>query len=101
MYEKIEEVLNKFKKEGNQLYEDCYDSEIYEYEMDLENNKIRKEYNLEEEIEKVFKKIGITQYNFCYIGGFDSPGYSVNCMCIAYINLEGKLQTIPINYELY
>lgn len=101
MNEEIEKVLNKFKKEGKQLYEDCYDSEIYEYEIDLENNKIRKEYNLEEEIEKVFKKFGVTQYNFCSIGSFDSPGYSLYCMCIAYIDLKGRLQTIPINYELY
>lgn len=90
MDEKIEKILNKFRRE-----DDSYESNIYE--VDLKT----REYNLEEEIEKVFKENGITQYDFCMIGGFDSPGYSLNCMCIAYIDLKGRLQTIPINYEMY
>lgn len=94
MYEKIEKILNKFRRE-----EDSYESDIYE--VDLKTRETIRAYNLEEEIEKVFKEIGITQYNFCSVGGFDSPGYSLDCMCIAYIDLEGRLQTIPINYELY
>ena len=93
MYEKIDEVLEKFKKQGD----DSYEYEIYEQE----NEETIKEYNLEEEIKKVFEEIGITQYDFCSVGSFDSPGYSLSCMCIAYIDLEGKLQTIPINYEIY
>lgn len=94
MYEKIEELLNKFRKR-----EDSYESDIYE--IDSKTRKIIREYNLEEEIKKVFEEIGITQYDFCSVGGFDSPGYSIDCICIAYIDLEGRLQTIPINYELY
>lgn len=92
MYEKIEKILNKFERE-----EESYVPNIYE--EDLKTKETIK-YNLEEEMVKIFKNFGITQYDFCYIGGFDSPGYSVDCMCIAYIDLEGKLQTIPINYEI-
>lgn len=99
MYEKIDKILEKFKRQGHQVYDNSYETDIYE--VDLKTREVTKEYNLEEEIEKVFKEIGITQYDFCVVGCFDSPGYSLNCMCIAYIDLEGRLQTIPINYEFY
>lgn len=98
MYEEIENVLNKFRRKDNDFDEDSYESTLYIQDTEDETTDI--EYDFEEEIEKAFKKIGITQYDFCYIGGFDSPGYDLICKCISYIDLEGRLQTIPVKFEI-
>lgn len=83
-------VLDFFRREDDDK-EDSY----YQF---LEKNDI--EYDFKEEIEKVFEKFGITQYDFCQIGAFESPGYDLYCECIAYIDLDGKLKTIPVNFEI-
>ena len=90
MYKAIDKILEKFKnKDGS-------DENSY-YEYIEETNGL--ELSFEEELTKIFQEIGIIQYDFCNIGGFVSPGYSITCLCISYIDLEGRLQTIPVNYE--
>lgn len=90
MYKAIDKILEKFKNE------DGSDKDSY-YEYIEEANGL--ELSFEEELTKIFQEIGIIQYNFCNIGGFVSPGYSITCLCVSYIDLEGRLQTIPVNYE--
>lgn len=84
-------VLDFFRREDD-------DRENSYYKFLVKNDR---EYNFEEEVEKVFEKFGITQYDFCQVGTFESPGYDLYCMCIAYIDLDGKLKTIPVNFEIY
>ena len=88
----IEKVLDFFRRK-----EDGYREDSYCEFLDKED---REEYTFEEEMEKVFKKLGITQYNFCRVGGFESPGYDLNCVYIAYIDLDGKLKVISVNFEI-
>ena len=90
MYKEIENILDKFRVENEE--------NIYNRSLCV-NKAPYTECYLEDEITKVFEKIGIKQFNFCYVGGFDSPGYSIDCICLSYIDLEGELQIIPINYE--
>lgn len=91
MEKEILDILEKFKDTDN-----CYGSkDVY-----LEYIKIgEEEVSFEEEILKTFKKLNITEYDFCWIGGFESCGYTIRCSCISYINKEGKLITIPVKYE--
>lgn len=88
MEKEILDILEKFTDKNTDT-ENVYLREIYDESLDFE-----------EEIVKVFQKLGITKYDFCNIGGFESPGYEINCMCISYIDTKGELQTIPVNYEL-
>ena len=71
------------------------------YNRTIRNDTTGEEIEFEEELDKVMKNIGIKQYYFSYCGGFDSPGYDIDCYCISYIDLERRLQTIPIYFELY
>lgn len=84
-------ILDFFRREGDDK-EDSY------YEYLVKNDR---EYDFKEEVEKVFEKFGITQYDFCQVGASEFPGYDLYCMCIAYIDLDGKLKTIPVNFEIY
>lgn len=97
MYKEIEDVLDKFKRKSDDFDENSYERTLYI--QDPEDKDADIEYDFEEEIEKAFEKIGIVQYDFCYTGSFDSPGYDLTCMCISYIDLEGKLQTISVKFE--
>lgn len=89
---KIEELLEKFKNKENSN-EDSY----YEYIEELDDLEL----SFEEELIKIFKEIGITQYNICNIGGFHSCGYDLKCLSVSYIDLDGKLKVIPVNYESF
>lgn len=90
-------ILDSFRRKEDSSYYEEKDS-YYEF---LEEEEYGKKYNLEEEMEKVFEKFGITQYNFCQVGEFKSPEYNLYCNCMAYIDLDGKLKTIPVNFEIY
>ena len=36
-----------------------------------------------------------------YIGGFDSPGYDIDCYAIAFIDEDGNVEIVPYNKERY
>ena len=95
-YKELEEMLDRFKdsSDDNSYYGEGYNRTI-------RNDITGEEIEFEEELNKVMKNIGIKQYYFTYCGGFDSPGYDIDCYCISYIDLEGRLQTIPVYFELY
>jgi len=38
---------------------------------------------------------------YSYIGGFDSPGYRIDCYAIAYFTESQDIGIYPYNYELY
>lgn len=50
-----------------------------------------------EEVVERFK----TQCTYCYCGGFDSPGYDVDCYAIAFIDIDGKLNIMAYEEEKY
>lgn len=81
---KIENVLEKYKIE-----EAIYFREMYEVTLEDELYTIYNEY-----------KNFISDFNLFYVGGFDSPGYEIECYALALI-VEGKLYTYAINYETY
>jgi len=41
------------------------------------------------------------QCDTCHCGGFDSPGYEINCYAIAWINEYGKLEIQDFQEESY
>lgn len=88
----LDDVLNKFRDMdiGDQ---NSYHRTIY--------TEPREELDFFEEISKVMSDNNVTQYEFTYCGGFDSPGYDIDCYCISYIDLKGRLQTIPVHFEIY
>lgn len=50
--------------------------------------------------EEVRDKFNI-QCDTCYCGGFDSPGYEINCYAMAWINEDGKLEIQDFQQEAY
>lgn len=99
MYKELEDFLDRFRNKENEYNEDSYERTLY-IPVEGEDN-LDDEVDFYDELEKVMEKIGITQYEMTNCGGFDSPGYDITCYCISYIDLEGRLQTIPVNFEIY
>lgn len=89
-YKNLEEVLDIFK---------CKDEDGYK-EYINDNTTEDEEIYFGEALDDAMKNMGIKQYDFTYCGGFCSPGYDIKCYCISYIDLEEKLQTIPISFEI-
>ena len=87
IYEKLEEMLERFRKDEDNYSRYRFGGADGEIEFD-------------EELDKVMKEIGITQWDFTGCGGFNSPGYDIDCYCLAYVDLEGRLQTIPVAFEI-
>lgn len=87
MDKEIQDLLEKFTN-----YNSSNDDS---YLWDIDN------LDFSDELDRVMKEIGITQYTLTSIGGFDSPGYDISCYCLAYIDMNNKLQTIPINFECF
>ncbi len=56
--------------------------------------------NLSLVVDEVKEKFN-TQCTYSYCGGFDSPGYDVDCYAIAFIDSEGKLDMITYQDERY
>lgn len=86
MEEKIENFLNKWR-----IIEDKYQRYIYNQEKGIE-------YEFDTEIYNLFKNEKNIQYELVFVGGFESPGYVIECYCLAVV-IEGKLYTYPINFE--
>ena len=63
---------------------------------DIENGN---EESFEDELYKILEEKSI-QYEYTYIGGFDSPGYELSCYCLSIVE-DGKLYTFPIKFEMY
>ena len=97
-YEPLEEMLERFRNR-NSDNEDSYERTLYV--PNPENPEEDIEYDFEEELAKAMKKVGIENWHMQECGGFDSPGYDISCYCLAYIDLCGKLITIPIAFECY
>lgn len=87
IYEELEKMLDKFRKEDDIYNRYITDGADGELEFDTE-------------IDKVMKEIGITQWDFTNCGGFNSPGYDIDCYCLAYIDMDNRLQTIPVAFEI-
>lgn len=88
--EEVEKLLDKYAIERE---EESYRE--YRYEGD-------KELNLEEELDNLlvqFPEI-ISDFSFIRVGGFDSPGYTIEC-AILIIVIEGKITSYSINFESY
>lgn len=86
MIEKIENFLSKWRIE-----EDKYQHYIYNEEENIE-------YEFDTELDALLKDEKDIQYNLVYVGGFESPGYEIDCYCLAIV-VEGKLYTYSINFE--
>lgn len=84
----LERVLDFFRED-----EDTYKYTIFGNEEDDQE-----EYEFYEEIKKVMNEFNVT-WEFTNCGGFDSPGYSIDCYCLAYIDPKTGLQTIPVAFE--
>ncbi|GMK47612.1 hypothetical protein PghCCS26_47420 [Paenibacillus glycanilyticus] len=50
--------------------------------------------------EKVRNDLGISCV-YEYTGGFDSPGYRIDCYAIAYVTDDGDVGIYAYQYELY
>lgn len=96
MEDELEKMLERFRTKDES--EDCYERYLY---IPTDDPDCDEELEFGDELDKVMKKIGITEYSFQNCGGFDSCGYSIDCYCIAYIDKQGKLQTIPVAFECY
>lgn len=68
--------------------------------IDGDENKDGAVYLLDEICGNVRDKFKV-QCTHSYIGGFDSPGYDLNCYAIAFINEEGTLEIYELNHEMY
>ena len=97
-YEPLEEMLERFRNKESDN-EDSYERTLYI--SNPENPYEDIEYDFDEELEKAMKKVGITNWTMQECGGFDSPGYDISCYCLAYIDLNGELITIPIVFEIF
>ena len=97
-YEQLEEMLERFRNKDSDT-EDSYERTLYV--PNPENPEEDIEYDFNEELAKAMKKVGIENWHMQECGGFDSPGYDISCYCLAYIDLCGKLITIPIAFECY
>lgn len=51
-------------------------------------------------VDAVRKSFGI-QCDYAYCGGFDSPGYDIECYAIAFVTDEGELGLYDYQYEIY
>lgn len=49
---------------------------------------------------EVREKFGV-KCDYTYTGGFDSPGYDIDCYAIAFIGLDGELYLMDYSYERY
>lgn len=54
-------------------------------------------YKIAEEIKAKFN----TQCLYANCGGFDSPGYDIDCFAIAFINEDGVLELVDYSIESY
>lgn len=41
------------------------------------------------------------QCDYAYCGGFDSPGYDIDCYAIAFVTTDGELGLYDYQYETY
>lgn len=84
--EKVENFLNEWK-----LYDDTYDRYKYTEEEEL---------SFEEELSNLLDSIDeISQPWLTYVGGFESPGYSISCNVLTFL-YKGKIQIYRINFEI-
>ena len=94
MKEKIEHFLKEWKrKDYNYQLEDSYLRYKYIEETD-------KEIDFEIELNTLFENNNFVNYEFTYIGGFDSPWYDLSFYCLSIID-NNKLYTFPIKFECY
>lgn len=96
IYEILDKVLDRFAEDKDN---DTYHRTLYIPSQ--EDPECDDEVDFFEEIKKAMDEIGITQWDYINCGGFDSPGYDISCYCISYIDLEGRLQQIPVAFECY
>lgn len=88
--EKLESILGKFRnprRNNSDSYVSYIDEDGDEVELVDEIIKLMDKYHCEYEIREC--------------GCFDSPGYSLESHCIAYIDPKGHLQAIPIIFEIF
>lgn len=88
--EKLDLLLEKFENPRSHR-ENSYLCYFFEDEDEVELDFF-------EEIGKLMKEFHCT-YEITSCGGFDSPGYDIDCYCLSYIDLKGQLQTLPIAIE--
>lgn len=63
-------------------------------------DKIEEEEQISAIAEAVTKKFQV-QCDYFHAGGFDSPGYDVECYVIAFLDEQGKLQGQSVEIERY
>jgi hypothetical protein len=51
-------------------------------------------------VDAVKAALGI-KCDYTYCGGFDSPGYRIDCYAIAFVTDEGELGLYDYQYEIY
>lgn len=64
MLEKLENFLNNWRVNNGE--KDFYYHYIYDEQQDIE-------FEFDTELDNLLKKEGITEYDFVYVGGFESP----------------------------
>lgn len=62
--------------------------------------EIKEEYQIQEIVESV-RNIFKTKCEYFYAGGFDSPGYDIDCYTIAFLDDKGDIQGVSVNIERY
>jgi hypothetical protein len=65
--------------------------------------EIKKSEDPSEELHTITRKVKKEFNTDCvlkYIGGFDSPGYDINCYAFAYVE-DGELKIHGYNHEFY
>lgn len=93
-FERLDVLMDRFaRRDRNHSYrysiEEDHDGEYYELEL--------------------FEAIGrildpaedVTSWTYTYIGGFDSPGYDLDCYCLIVLDENNEIHTYPINIECF
>lgn len=55
---------------------------------------------LQEIVDAVKEKFK-TECKYFHAGGFDSPGYDIDCYVIAFLDESGKIQGVSVDIESY
>ena len=99
MREKIENFLNEWKVEGR---EDSYMRFKIVEQYDLETGDFENvELEFETELEDLLARIDGVKYNYICVGGFESPGYEIDCCCLTIVDENDNLFSFPINFESF
>jgi hypothetical protein len=82
------------KRRNGSMIGDYINNRINEF------GEIEEESQIREVVEGVKKQFN-TKCDFFYAGGFDSPGYVIDCYLITYIDKDGEIKGKAVSIECY